>query len=285
MYSVVLAGLVSATLLLQAAHAQTSDHLVSEQVWIRTTVPSIFGGDTPLKLEATIYKPQGNGPFPIAIINHGSTGPRAVPERDTFRPDFFARILAEHGFASIAPMRRGRGASEGLYVEPYDCELSASARGIENAIADLDAVVNYLKNVPFVDSTRILISGLSRGGLLSVVYAAQRPGRILGVANFVGGWMGTRCTNGINESSFQKAGALSKVPTLWLYAGNDTYYKEGTPAQYFSLYKVAGGVGIFHLYPSTFDKNGHALFFYPNVWRADFNQFMKDLGFPIKTSN
>ena len=282
MYRVIWKTVLAFVLPVSICAAQSASHVIGEQVWIPLQIPSIFGGVRQIKLEATLYKPPGNGPFPIAIINHGSTGPRVVAARETLRQDEYAQILAEHGFASIAPMRRGRGASDGHYDEPYSCEPSAADRGIDNAVMDIDAVVEYLKSVPFVDASKILLTGYSRGGLLSVVYAARRPDRIVGAVNFVGGWMGPQCTTGINEAAFKRAGALSKVPTLWLYAENDSLYVNGTPAQYHAIYKDAGGNATFRLYPLNFWKDGHLLAAFPRVWRADFNEYMKGIGYPVK---
>lgn len=92
--------------------------------------------------------------------------------------------------------------------------------------------------------------------------------------------MGTQCANGINEHAFREAGARSKVPTLWLYAEDDSFYRNGAAREYDALLKGAGGKSVFRLYPLTFAKNGHFLAGFPNVWRADFNQYMSDIGFP-----
>src|SRR5205814_2261442 len=37
----------------------------------------------PVRLEAVIFRPSGPGPFPLAIINHGSTGRGTNPSRFT----------------------------------------------------------------------------------------------------------------------------------------------------------------------------------------------------------
>ncbi len=42
--------------------------------------------DTDITLEATLYKPEGDGPFPVVIFNHGSTGPGIIPEDVTINP-------------------------------------------------------------------------------------------------------------------------------------------------------------------------------------------------------
>jgi dipeptidyl aminopeptidase/acylaminoacyl peptidase len=40
-----------------------------------------------------------------------------------------------------------------------------------------------IQTMPFVDASRIVIGGQSRGGILSVAYAGQHPEQVKGVIN------------------------------------------------------------------------------------------------------
>jgi dienelactone hydrolase len=75
----------------------------------------------PVRLEAVIFKPDGAGPFPLAVINHGSTGRGRDPA--LFTQTWFAADLAgflnERGWLVAFPQRRGRGKSDGLYDEGF----------------------------------------------------------------------------------------------------------------------------------------------------------------------
>jgi len=62
-----------------------------------------------INLEATLYKPEGEGPFPTVIFNHGSTGPNVIPEDHTINPWGFGEYLVNKNIALLIPMRRGRG--------------------------------------------------------------------------------------------------------------------------------------------------------------------------------
>ncbi|HLY27325.1 MAG TPA: hypothetical protein VKQ72_13350 [Aggregatilineales bacterium] len=65
-----------------------------------------------LTLVGFLYKPDGQGPFPGIIWNHGSEqNPGPGPEFDAV-----ANIFVPAGYVVFAPMRRGHGLSEGEYI-------------------------------------------------------------------------------------------------------------------------------------------------------------------------
>lgn len=250
-----------------------------EQIWVPMKVSSFLGGKKDLKLEATLYKPEGNGPFPLLIMNHGSTGPGKIPARQTLRFESFGKLFTQWGFVMLAPMRRGRGQSDGDYEEPYWCSDAEVDRGIKNAIQDLDAVFNYVKTLPYIDPSRILLSGVSRGGILSVVYAAERPASVRAVINFVGGWMGEGCTKYMDDPNlryFKRSGARTTTPMLFLYAGNDSYYSKEAIKSYVRAFERAGGKVVFRLYESV-GEDGHYLSRYPDIWLRDVEDFLKSV--------
>ena len=248
-----------------------------EQVWIAVESP---GADA-VKLEATLYRPPGNGPFPLALVSHGSTGGGAVSPRLTLRPETLAPLLVARGIVVLAPMRRGRGASGGSYDEPYGCDYGGAQRGLENAMADTDAALAYARTLPYVDSSRVLLAGSSRGGLLSIAYAQRRPGIAAGIVNFVGGWHGDTCPNDFNRYVFRRAGAAVTVPTLWLYTENDRYYSPRSIRAYANEFESAGGRVTLRVYPPQ-GADGHYLTRYPDVWRGDLESFLDRLGLPAR---
>ncbi len=250
-----------------------------EQIWIPMKVSSFLGGKKDLKLEATLYKPEGHGPFPLLIFNHGSTGPGKTPVKQTLRWESFGKLFTPWEFVVLAPMRRGRGQSDGDYEEPYWCSDAEVDRGIKNAIQDLDAVFAYVKSLPYIDSSRIVLSGVSRGGILSVVYAAERPASVKAVINFVGGWMGEGCTKYMYDPNlryFKRSGAKTTTPMLFLYADNDSYYSKEAIKSYARAFEKAGGKITFRLYESV-GEDGHHLSRYRNVWLKDMEDFLESV--------
>ncbi len=258
----------------------------SELIYGRAPTEWVENGKA-VSLEVIIYKPPGPGPFPTLMFNHGSTGSDANPAY--FKTSYTAGSLAfyfnERGWIVAFPQRRGRGKSDGLYdegLEPggpgYSCTPEIALRGLERALQDLDAAVKYLKGRPDVDSKQMLIGGQSRGGILSIVYAGTRPEHFNGAINFVGGWIGERCseTEAINTVTF-KRGAGFKKPTLWLYGENDSCFSLVHSKKNFDAFITAGGKGVFLTYSLGIAKDGHKLLYKQNLWREAVDEFIKNL--------
>jgi dienelactone hydrolase len=229
-----------------------------------------------ISLETILYTPPGKGPFPLAVLNHGSTGDGDKPAwfKFTWRHAWLADVLNEQGWIVAFPQRRGRGTSDGLYDEGfgtdrakgYTCEAAPTLAGADRALGDIAAAVAALKTRPDVAATRILVGGQSRGGILSVAYAGRHPEQVAGVINFVGGWVGDDCNTAatVNGDLF-KQGAAFKGPTLWLYGNGDPFYATSHSRTNFAGFERAGGSGRF----TAFDipgGNGHYLINYPSLW-------------------
>lgn len=241
----------------------------------------------PISLEVVIYKPCGTGPFPTIMFNHGSTGNGNTPEsfKDTFVVPQFAQHFVRKGWLVAFPQRRGRGKSGGLYDEgfekdrsAYSCNPELSLPGVERALQDLDAAVDYLKNRIDVDSGNMLIVGHSRGGILSIAYAGTRPDAFKGAVNFAGGWMSDRCPNpeAINAVTFRR-GAAYRRPTLWLYGENDPFYGIEHSKRNFEEFVQAGGIGTFQTFKVTQWSDGHGLVYFPELWQQHLDAYIDSL--------
>jgi dienelactone hydrolase len=238
---------------------------------VRVPITEPGPGGRRFTLEATLYRPAGAGPHPVLLFNHGSTGGGTVAPGVTMRASRQAQFFVERGFAVLAPMRRGRGASDGAHAE-YEgtCEAGVLGGGLARAIEDADAAMAYLRAQPWADPARMLIAGQSRGGILSVAYAAERPGTVRAVINFAGGWTSQRCDDagrGFNRATFAAAGGRTPVPMLWLYAEDDGYYSAAWIRRYHEAFAQAGGVATFHLFP-PFGGEGHRLVDRVEIWKA-----------------
>jgi pimeloyl-ACP methyl ester carboxylesterase len=110
---------------------------------------------------ATLTLPPGAGPFPAAVMVHGS-GERT---RDEF--DVFTAYFALHGIAVLADDKRGVGESGGTF--PGD------AAGIDVLARDAQAEVRYLGTLPLVDRSRIGLFGDSQAGWIAPLAAAREP--------------------------------------------------------------------------------------------------------------
>ena len=95
----------------RAVPASAPGVVTGTRVRIPTAEPG--PGGKRVTLEATLYRPAGDGPHAVLLFNHGSTGGGTVAPSTTLRPSRPAQLFVERGFAVLAPMRRGRGGSDG----------------------------------------------------------------------------------------------------------------------------------------------------------------------------
>ena len=241
----------------------------------------------PVRLEAVIYKPPGDGPFPLAVINHGSTGSGDNPAAFgfVFTNDWLADILIEHGWLVAFPQRRGRGGSDGLYDEgfttdrtQYTCDAGRSLKGADRGLDDISAAVAALRRRPDVEASPVLIGGVSRGGILSVAWAGRNPDQTHGVVNFVGGWLGEGCgdAEAVNKTLFSEGGAYPRE-TLWLYGEDDVFYSLPYSRENFAVFQNAGGRGAFHEFKVNGSNNGHWVHVVPTLWNDLLIGYLDDL--------
>jgi len=241
----------------------------------------------PVQLEVVLFKPEGEGPFPLVVFNHGSTGSGTLPERFTRTSWNFglAEFFLDKGWMIAFPQRRGRGRSDGLYDEGfaplrangYSCDPTRSLPGADRALGDIEAAVRALLHRPDVSRRTILMGGNSRGGILSVAYAGIHSEQILGVINFVGGWISERCgyADQINQTLFQRGASFGR-PTLWLYGSHDKYYSIAHSRSNFEAYRRAGGKGAF----VEFDAgviDGHDLIANPSLWKSALGEYLDSI--------
>jgi dienelactone hydrolase len=104
-----------------------------------------------LILTGTLCKPAGVGPrFPAVLYNHGGK------EGDIGgAPEETCQALAEAGFVGFAPIRR------------TDLDFQGN-------LSDVEAGIEYLKALSYVDANHLGLIGFSRGGLLSLRAAMNR---------------------------------------------------------------------------------------------------------------
>jgi pimeloyl-ACP methyl ester carboxylesterase len=241
----------------------------------------------PVNLEMVIFRPDGVGPFPLAVFNHGSTGrgTNSALFTETLFDVGLADLLNNRGWIVAFPQRRGRGRSDGLYDEGfsadrrqgYTCDFDTSLAGAERALDDIGAAMAALKQHPDVAPSRVLIGGQSRGGILSVAYAGMHPDQIFGVINFVGGWMGTGCATAsrLNGTLFVR-GARFDRPTLWLYGDQDPFYDIQHSRNNFMLFQNAGGQGTFLEFTLP-GGSGHAVLGAPELWEGPVAEYLSSL--------
>jgi dienelactone hydrolase len=243
-------------------------------------------GGKPVRLETVFFRPAGNGPFPLAVINHGSTGNGSEPRlfRETSTTYALALYLNARGYLVAFPQRRGRGKSDGLYDEGfkpdrrgYSSDPTATFAGFDRAMVDLHAAIRALRARPDVAPGRILLGGQSRGGILSVAYAGAYPDDVSGVLNFVGGWTNGRDKDAVlvNGKLFGRGVAFPRQ-MLWLYGSNDPFYDLAHTRDLHARFVTAGGQAQF----LSFERppgSGHYIINDDSLWGASAETYLAAL--------
>ncbi|MGH9830366.1 MAG: alpha/beta hydrolase family protein, partial [Blastocatellia bacterium] len=134
---------------------------------------TVFYNNGSLNIEAYLYKPDGVGPFPVVIYNHGS---RRGHERLEVPFVYVGEMLARNGYAVLVPERRGYGKSDG---ETWSQAVGSDTRTkfinrLKEETTDVLAGITYLTGLQFVDTHRMAIMGWSLGGIISVFAASER---------------------------------------------------------------------------------------------------------------
>lgn len=244
----------------------------------------LIGDGTPVRLEVVLYRPDGAGPFPLAVINHGSTGEGTDPTMlgATWHAAELADELADRGWLVAFPQRRGRGKSDGLYDEGfaddrrqgYSDEPERALAGFERGLDDLAAAIAALRRRPDVAAGPILIGGQSRGGALSVAYAGARPGEVAGVLNFVGGWLNEASPAAHVNAAVMARGGGFNGPMLWLYGRGDPFYTIAHSRASLAAFERAGGRASF-VELNVPHNEGHGIIWYRQLWHEPLATYLR----------
>src|ERR1700682_3310782 len=127
------------------------------QQWL---VPSPDPG-TPA--HAILFRPSGDGPFPLALIAHASTQ-NVLRRAQMPQPEYraLAAWLVARGFAVLVPERPGHGATGGKYLEDQGgCDEADYARAGRTTADVIAAAVGLVRKQGFIRQDGIVIVGHS----------------------------------------------------------------------------------------------------------------------------
>jgi dienelactone hydrolase len=241
-----------------------SEPLVGAQVVRRDAllVPSAQHG---VMMRTTLFRPPGPGPFPLVIINHGTTQ-NAERRRMLKAPDFdaMAQWFVRRGFAVAVPQRPGHGETGGDYREDQGgCDDADFARAGLGAAESIAAAVGYLRTQSFVRRTGTIVVGQSAGGWAALALASRAPTGVRAVIDFAGGLGGrswdrpdNNCAPDRLVATATEFGRTTRIPTLWIYTENDTYFAPHLSRAMAAAFSAAGGQVDYELLPE-FGDDGH----------------------------
>ena len=135
------------------------------------------------EISAFLYKPPARfaGPRPVIVNIHG--GPEGQE-----RPDFLGRsnyYPEELGIAVVFPNVRGSSGYGKSFLELDNGERR------EDSVKDIGALLDWIKTRPDLDASRIMITGGSYGGYMTLASATHYDDRIrcsldvVGISNFI----------------------------------------------------------------------------------------------------
>jgi dienelactone hydrolase len=260
----------SAVLLVGAgARGQTSERQQSYE--------TVFYSSGKLRIEAYVFKPDGAGPFPVVIYNHGS---RAGHDREERPFAYVGEMLRGSGYVVFVPERRGYGKSEGPSFE----DVVGEDRGprfvarVQEETDDVLAAVEFVKTLPYADTTRMGVMGWSFGGIVSV-FAASRSAAFRAVVDQAGAAL-TWDHSPAMQNAMKEAARKIQIPLLGMVGENDRT-TESVKAVVREAEKH-GATAKLIVYPKFTPKDvagiapGHLIFGKEGwrIWEADVKEFL-----------
>lgn len=243
--------------------------------------PGLFS----IELEATLYRPAGEGPFPLVVINHGKALGNPRFQARARYPDA-AREFVQRGYAVVIPMRQGFSKSGGSYIGG-GCNVESN--GLVQA-SDVQATLAQVSQRADIDARRVVVVGQSHGGFTTMALGSLSLPNVAGLINFAGGLRQENC-NGWERALADAMGSYARkttVPSLWFYGSNDSYFPVAVWQEMHTRYVSNGGRARMVAF-GAFGSDSHQLFGSARgvpVWLPEVESFFKELGLPFeKTQN
>ncbi|UPJ65187.1 invasion associated locus B family protein [Bradyrhizobium sp. 191] len=246
-----------------------------------------------LPVLAYLVRPIGDGPFPLVIMNHGIS--LGAQERTMFPMVEYreaARWFARRGYVVISPIRYGASSlddkDKGLYGAVFahvgSCD-NPNFRGPGLAIATLNEwVIDYMSKKRMVLPGKVVVVGQSGGGWGSIALASLNPASVKAVITFAAGRGGrvdgkpnNNCAPDKLVAAAGEFGRTARVPMLWIYAENDSYFGPKLTKRMHDAFVEAGGNAEYKMLPS-FGSDGHFMIDSPDavpIWSPLVAQFLE----------
>jgi dienelactone hydrolase len=268
-------------------------HALTAMMVIVSPLPNKAGGQTSaapdtvvlqsgsLTLRGLLWKPDGAGPFPAVLYNHGSG-----PQSDLTTPTKLGPVFARHGYVILYLFRRGAGLSADQGTDSETLMNQAMAEHgqagrnavqlqlLEAELADVLAGLAVLRARSDVDTARIAMVGYSFGGQLTLLGADRRGIRaavVFGAA--AGSWEGSSKL----RERLLAAVRRTTAPVFFIHAANDYSISPGKALD--AEMARAGRSHRLKIYPAVGStrRDGHD-FIHQRVcsWESDVFMFLDE---------
>jgi dienelactone hydrolase len=237
---------------------------IQEEIWaLPLTLPTI----------AYVVRPAGQGPFPLAVMNHGVS--LNARERSFFPLVEFrdaAMWFARRGYLVVAPTG-GYGALAldipelGVFSLFYSkigsCD-NPNFRDAGMAAAVYDKwIIDYMTEQKMAEPNNAIVIGQSAGGWGAIALSSLNLSSVKAIITFAagrGGHVDGKPNNNCNPDKLVEAtadfGRSARTPMLWFYVENDTFFGPKLSERMHAAYTGAGGSAEYHLMP-PFGDEGH----------------------------
>jgi dienelactone hydrolase len=251
---------------------------VEEPAFFRVTID----GRTVRLQGMVVKKADAASPLPIALITHGK--PSNLVSMLDMQPASYlgtARDLASRGWLAVIVMRRGFGQSDGPIPHPLSCDSTSLGARFAADADDLQATLERVGQRPDADPTRAVAIGVSAGGPAVSALAARNPKGLMGIVNVSGGLRFPSCPKeDALVAAFRDFGTRSRVPSLWVYAKNDSFFGPDLVDRMRSAYLDGGANARLVMYDS-FGSDGHQLFMSGRSrWLMEMDGFLRHQELP-----
>lgn len=237
------------------------------------------------RLETTVFKPKGDGPFPLVVINHGkaSGNPYFQPRA---RYTSASEVFVKWGYLVALPNRQGFSKSSGGYVEP-GCNFTSN--GFMQA-EDIRYALDALTKRTDVDAANILVMGQSHGGLSTMAFGTFNYPGVKGLINFAGGLSFrtgpmSSCQWELSMiSAFKAYAGKTTIPSIWFYGDNDSYWGPELPIRLHQEYSKVSNTAQLVAYGVFAPGDAHGMFSHRrgrDIWVKPVAEFMRKAGLPL----
>lgn len=254
--------------------------------------------ETVTSMVATVFRPEGGGPFPVVVFSHGRA--HGQDNRNALKLGVGheqVRYWLAKGVAVVSPIRPGYGATGGGDPEDSNSRLDSAGRCVGRPDFDraLDAAVPtvadtlaWLRTQPWADAKRVLLVGQSVGGITTIAAGSLHPEGVVGLVNFAGGiggnpehTPGRSCDPDQVRDMYARYGRTTTLPNLWMYAANDQYWGFDAPLAWHDAFAKGGSRSTFVHAAAVPDGDGHGLSRHAQaLWAPELDKFLATIGFP-----
>ena len=130
----------------------------------------------PREIPAWVYKPVGNGPFPVVVSIHGGPEGQARPSFSSTYQMWLQRL----GVAVVVPNVRGSSGYGKEYVSLDNGFLR------EDSVKDIGALLDWIESQEDLDADRVAVFGGSYGGYMVLASAVHFSDRLKAAVDIVG---------------------------------------------------------------------------------------------------